>query len=348
MWNESARCLAVYATDKALSAEPAPLIPSLRQFAKADNKLFHQELAQEARQQDASAADDTTAANGHDLAAFLESPAKRKRTSGSVDSMSSNRAFVSDSDTDTELNVQPSSVFPRMMQHGNSSTAHLVGYMNDDEDLVARDYDEIVGLAAVPPPPSPSLRPAKRPAVTVTSYVPGAASASPVGQGGADSPILGHTAAVGMVPDAAHSVFDEWVTSPRGGLGADSVPDLVPDSTSTIATDTGPSSPMPPRDVGGSAPAIAVESLADDGAEEAEAVVEMLEVAERAERESTAGGGAVLEMRERDGGIPFFAADATMASRSPSVQGGRGGEEEGMDGVDASLVKEEGMDVDAL
>ncbi|KAL1862553.1 hypothetical protein Daus18300_008512 [Diaporthe australafricana] len=75
----------VYATDKALNEEPAPLSDALRTFVKLDNRLFKQELLEEP----------TPADKKRNAPQLPGSPLKRQR-SNSVDSMATNRASLGD------------------------------------------------------------------------------------------------------------------------------------------------------------------------------------------------------------------------------------------------------------
>jgi len=153
MWRESNICIAIYATETAMAADPIPLSPALRQFVRVDNKMFQQELAQEiarkAEQEEAAAARDRIKDSGssndygyvNDGAAgdsiyagkgrllfditMTESGAlaKRKR-SGSVDSMASNMAVASDSDSDSG-DVRANLM---MLHHSNDSTLDLTRF----------------------------------------------------------------------------------------------------------------------------------------------------------------------------------------------------------------------------
>lgn len=75
----------VYATDKAMNEEPAPLSDALKTFVKFDNRLFKQELLEEPTPTDKK----------RNAPQQPESPLKRQR-SASVDSMATNRASLGD------------------------------------------------------------------------------------------------------------------------------------------------------------------------------------------------------------------------------------------------------------
>ncbi|KAK7698951.1 hypothetical protein SLS64_012006 [Diaporthe eres] len=75
----------VYATDKAMNEEPAPLSDALKTFVKFDNRLFKQELLEEPTPTDKK----------RNAPQLPESPLKRQR-SASVDSMATNRASLGD------------------------------------------------------------------------------------------------------------------------------------------------------------------------------------------------------------------------------------------------------------
>ncbi|KAG6356186.1 hypothetical protein INS49_015573 [Diaporthe citri] len=75
----------VYATDKAMNEEPAPLSDALKTFVKFDNRLFKQELLEEPTPTDKK----------RNAPQLPESPLKRQRST-SVDSMATNRASLGD------------------------------------------------------------------------------------------------------------------------------------------------------------------------------------------------------------------------------------------------------------
>ncbi|KAL2873935.1 hypothetical protein SGCOL_010906 [Colletotrichum sp. CLE4] len=100
---ETKNPLLVYATEDAINTPVAPLSDALLRFAKAENKIFRQELNQETTEE---------VANLRNTNMSPISPSKRKYRSGSVDSMATNRASLGNSDTnsragDFEIEVDP-------------------------------------------------------------------------------------------------------------------------------------------------------------------------------------------------------------------------------------------------
>lgn len=135
----------VYATDKALNEEPAPLSDALKTFVKFDNRLFKQELLEEP----------PLTEKKRNAPQVPESPLKRQR-SNSVDSMATNRASLGDfsdvGERDALLGDQGSREEIDPFQYGDG-TAVMSTEMEDLRPTPSQELAASMGGA----PPSPPM-----------------------------------------------------------------------------------------------------------------------------------------------------------------------------------------------
>ncbi|KAG8163631.1 hypothetical protein KVR01_006928 [Diaporthe batatas] len=135
----------VYATDKALNEEPAPLSDALKTFVKFDNRLFKQELLEEP----------TPADKKRNAPQVPESPLKRQR-SNSVDSMATNRASLGDfsdaGERDALMGDQDSRDGINPFQYGDG-TAIMSTEMEEMRPTPSQELAASMGGA----PPSPPM-----------------------------------------------------------------------------------------------------------------------------------------------------------------------------------------------
>ncbi|KAK2595163.1 hypothetical protein QQS21_007123 [Conoideocrella luteorostrata] len=94
VWHETKVPVLIYATEAALTAPRTPLTVPLQRFARAENKVFHQELNQELDQETTEIGDSKKVTGLIDPI----SPSKRKHRADSIDSMNSNRASLGSDD----------------------------------------------------------------------------------------------------------------------------------------------------------------------------------------------------------------------------------------------------------
>lgn len=91
--------LLIYASDKAMNAEPIPLNDALKAFIRFDNKFFSQELAQTEQEQH-----EDSRKRGP---ISLSSPdSKRRNRSNSLDSLATNHASAGDVDMEDEMRAE--------------------------------------------------------------------------------------------------------------------------------------------------------------------------------------------------------------------------------------------------
>lgn len=135
----------VYATDKALNEEPAPLSDALKTFVKFDNRLFKQELLEEPTPTDKK----------RNAPQVPDSPLKRQR-SQSVDSMATNRASLGDFSDVGERDALLGDHEPRgeidPFQYGDG-TATMGTEMEDMRPTPSQELAASMGGA----PPSPPM-----------------------------------------------------------------------------------------------------------------------------------------------------------------------------------------------
>jgi len=89
----------VYASEKAMRAEPTPLTPAQRTFVKHDNRLFRQELLEEKpapRDRKRASSEALGPDSGGEGGLPAASPPKRHQRAGSLDSIATNRASMGD------------------------------------------------------------------------------------------------------------------------------------------------------------------------------------------------------------------------------------------------------------
>ncbi|KAJ0114905.1 hypothetical protein J7T55_004647 [Diaporthe amygdali] len=131
----------VYATDKALDEEPAPLSDALKTFVKFDNRLFKQELLEEPTPTDKK----------RNAPQLPESPLKRQR-SNSVDSMATNRASLGDfSDVEERDALLGDQRLPDDPFQYGDGTATMSTELEDMRSVRTQDLAATTGAPPSPP-----------------------------------------------------------------------------------------------------------------------------------------------------------------------------------------------------
>ncbi|KAL5604076.1 hypothetical protein BROUX41_002065 [Berkeleyomyces rouxiae] len=147
VWHEGQNPLLIYATEAALAATPLPLSDTLAKFVRFDNRLFHQELAQESSDeaeravQDAITSASSSAASNSTTGANVRSPGKRKHRSGSTDSLNSVRASIASADGGADMDVEVPATDAGAGAGTPPPSYHLVAGLS--EDVAAAPVHEI-------------------------------------------------------------------------------------------------------------------------------------------------------------------------------------------------------------
>ncbi|KAF4120829.1 ubiquitin interaction motif protein [Geosmithia morbida] len=165
VWKETKTPLLVYASEKAIYAEPAPLSSSLETFVKADNKAFRQELVQESLEPSRVASGSSEDA--------VRSPPKRKHRSDSIDSMATNRASAGSQDGDAERESAEDPFVDSCDSKGTSKAAP--GRRSEAATVASAEVEVTTARPAPPshgPPPLPKRLESKEPEMQERVQIP--------------------------------------------------------------------------------------------------------------------------------------------------------------------------------